>query len=80
MNKSLSEKAGKARQKPTGKTIKTRPTGVEIMDKMQEPDKTSLDRFYDRNPWRGDVTTYIRNVVERNRRDRALFIGKGEKR
>lgn len=59
---------------------KKRPTGPQIMDKMQGAKEVTLDRFYDRNPHRGDTTIYIRQVVERNRRDRAMFIAKGEKK
>lgn len=62
--------------KSPSKTAKR--TGPEILTKMQET--VSLDRFYDRNPHRGNQTAYIRAVVERNRRDRALFIQKGEKK
>lgn len=52
-------------------------TGPEILTDMQAT--VSLDRFYDRNPHKGDQTAYIRQVVERNRRDRAMFIAKGDK-
>lgn len=62
----------RAAKKSTGKPM----TGPEILTKMQ--DTVTLDRFYDRNPHRGDQTIYIRQVVERNRRDRALFIAKGD--
>lgn len=53
--------------------------GVALLDDMQKDDRVTLDRFYDRNPWKGGKTaqdSYIRQVVYRNRRERAAFMQK----
>lgn len=55
-----------------------KPTGPEIIDKMQDPARVTLNRFMDRNPntlTEADYTDLIRSEREK----RALYINKGSK-
>lgn len=57
------------------------PDGPAVMDAMQET--VNLDRFYDRNPFKikpRDYPKYLRQIVEVNRRQRAQFIEKEERK
>lgn len=58
------------------KTAAQARTGPEVIDVMQGT--VTLDRFYDRNPWKEPDDTYLKRVVEVNRRQRTERIAKGE--
>lgn len=54
--------------------------GPAVIDAMQET--VTLDRFFDRNPWKGSKAVqldYVKRTVARLRSERAMRIAKGDK-